>query len=313
MLDRTHRFRRAGTAAAIAIAVVALASCGDSTGPNNKQNALRPAGPVRAPDPAPDRAVLLDRGRHRRRRGRRHDLRRAALPREAGRGARGRSRSTATRCSRSAGRSSRADPRGHGRADRRHDLQPRQEADRARTSCTSPSPRGSGGGSSRTPTRATASRPRTRCTSRSASRSRSRCRAADVLADAVLPERRDPLVLGPGAERQEGRRARPQAVPEARGRQARRLPGPVRGVLRPLARRHAPAGDRRRRRPTTRRGCSSQHAQTVSEAALKAGVEQRDVRLRDVPQLQVGTSPARWPRTSRTSPTGPRSPATCTS
>jgi cytochrome c oxidase subunit II len=44
MLDRTHRFRRAGTTAAIAIAVVTLASCGDSTGPDNKQNALRPAG-----------------------------------------------------------------------------------------------------------------------------------------------------------------------------------------------------------------------------------------------------------------------------
>ena len=44
MLDRTHRFRRAGTAAVIAIAVVMLASCGDSTGPSNKQNALRPAG-----------------------------------------------------------------------------------------------------------------------------------------------------------------------------------------------------------------------------------------------------------------------------
>jgi cytochrome c oxidase subunit II len=44
MLDRTHRFRRAGTAAAIAIAAVTLASCGDSTGPKNKQNALRPAG-----------------------------------------------------------------------------------------------------------------------------------------------------------------------------------------------------------------------------------------------------------------------------
>ena len=44
MLDRTHRFRRAGTTAAIAIAVATLASCGDSTGPKNKQNALRPSG-----------------------------------------------------------------------------------------------------------------------------------------------------------------------------------------------------------------------------------------------------------------------------
>src|ERR1700760_3978648 len=44
MLDRTHRFRRAGTTAAVAIAVVTLASCGDKTGPNNHQSALRPAG-----------------------------------------------------------------------------------------------------------------------------------------------------------------------------------------------------------------------------------------------------------------------------
>src|SRR4051812_8565397 len=44
MLDRTHRFRRAGIAAAIAIAAIALASCGDQTGPDNKQNALRPEG-----------------------------------------------------------------------------------------------------------------------------------------------------------------------------------------------------------------------------------------------------------------------------
>jgi cytochrome c oxidase subunit 2 len=44
MLDRTHRFRRAGATAAIAIAVVMLTSCGDSTGPKNNQNALRPAG-----------------------------------------------------------------------------------------------------------------------------------------------------------------------------------------------------------------------------------------------------------------------------
>ncbi len=43
MLDRTQRFRRAGATAAIAIAVATLASCGDSTGPKNKQNALRPA------------------------------------------------------------------------------------------------------------------------------------------------------------------------------------------------------------------------------------------------------------------------------
>jgi len=45
-LDRTHRLRRAGATAAVAIAAaVVLASCGNSSGPSNKQNALRPAGP----------------------------------------------------------------------------------------------------------------------------------------------------------------------------------------------------------------------------------------------------------------------------
>jgi len=44
MLDRRHRFRRAGATTAIALAAVTLASCGDSTGPKNNQNALRPAG-----------------------------------------------------------------------------------------------------------------------------------------------------------------------------------------------------------------------------------------------------------------------------
>ena len=45
MLDRTHRFRRAALVAAGALAVVVLAGCGDSTGPDNKQNALQPKGP----------------------------------------------------------------------------------------------------------------------------------------------------------------------------------------------------------------------------------------------------------------------------
>jgi cytochrome c oxidase subunit 2 len=45
MLDRTHRFRRASLVAALLIGVVTLAGCGQKTGPDNKQNALRPAGP----------------------------------------------------------------------------------------------------------------------------------------------------------------------------------------------------------------------------------------------------------------------------
>jgi cytochrome c oxidase subunit II len=46
MLDRRNRLRRGVvTVAVMVIAVAVLASCGDRTGPNNKQNALRPAGP----------------------------------------------------------------------------------------------------------------------------------------------------------------------------------------------------------------------------------------------------------------------------
>jgi cytochrome c oxidase subunit 2 len=46
MLHRTNRLRRALSSAVVAAAaMVVLASCGDSTGPDNQQNALRPAGP----------------------------------------------------------------------------------------------------------------------------------------------------------------------------------------------------------------------------------------------------------------------------
>jgi cytochrome c oxidase subunit II len=46
MLERTHRWRHAGTTAAGVVAAAAvLASCGNSTGPKNDQNALRPSGP----------------------------------------------------------------------------------------------------------------------------------------------------------------------------------------------------------------------------------------------------------------------------
>jgi cytochrome c oxidase subunit 2 len=45
MLKRTHRFRRASKVVALLLGVVTLASCGNKTGPNNKQNALRPSGP----------------------------------------------------------------------------------------------------------------------------------------------------------------------------------------------------------------------------------------------------------------------------
>ena len=75
-------------------------------GPNNKQNALRPAGPYAHKILDLITPVLLDRGRHRRRRRRRDDLRRAAVPGEARARSAARSRCTATPCSRSAGRSS---------------------------------------------------------------------------------------------------------------------------------------------------------------------------------------------------------------
>src|SRR3954447_21397978 len=44
MLDRTHRFRRAPSVAAVAIAAGVRAGCAD-TGPDNKQNATSPRGP----------------------------------------------------------------------------------------------------------------------------------------------------------------------------------------------------------------------------------------------------------------------------
>jgi cytochrome c oxidase subunit II len=45
MFDRTHGFRRAATVGSLATFAILLASCGDSSGPENGQNALRPKGP----------------------------------------------------------------------------------------------------------------------------------------------------------------------------------------------------------------------------------------------------------------------------
>ena len=42
---RKHRFRRLGAVAVVLVGAVVLAGCGNRTGPNNKQNVLRPAGP----------------------------------------------------------------------------------------------------------------------------------------------------------------------------------------------------------------------------------------------------------------------------
>jgi cytochrome c oxidase subunit 2 len=47
MLDRMQRLRRGATSAVgMAVAVVVLSSCGGETGPDNRQNALHPAGPA---------------------------------------------------------------------------------------------------------------------------------------------------------------------------------------------------------------------------------------------------------------------------
>ncbi|MFM7224506.1 MAG: cytochrome c oxidase subunit II transmembrane domain-containing protein [Actinomycetota bacterium] len=45
MLERRHRIRFGVVLAAVSTAVVALSGCGETTGPDNGQNALRPAGP----------------------------------------------------------------------------------------------------------------------------------------------------------------------------------------------------------------------------------------------------------------------------
>ncbi len=172
MLDRTHRFRRAGTVAAITIAVTALAGCGDGTGPKNKQSALRPAGKysrqiLNLTEPFFWVAVLI------------------------GLGVIAGTFFVALRFREKPGEE-RSPKQVHGNtvleiswtvvpavilaimavptvAD---DLQPRQEAVGTECAFTSRSPRGSGGGSSTTPTRATGSRPRTNCTSRPVSPSR---------------------------------------------------------------------------------------------------------------------------------------------
>jgi cytochrome c oxidase subunit 2 len=46
MFDRTHRFRRAAIVVSLATFAILLAGCGEETGPDNRQNALRPEGPA---------------------------------------------------------------------------------------------------------------------------------------------------------------------------------------------------------------------------------------------------------------------------
>ena len=77
----------------------------------------------------------------------------------------------------------------------------------------------SGGGSSLHRRRQRCRAPPTSCTFPSTSRCTSRCRARRSARHRAATPTRHPLVLDPGAQRQEGRRARPHAVPHASKRE----------------------------------------------------------------------------------------------
>ena len=130
-------------------------------------------------------------------------------------------------------------------------------------------------------------------------------------------QQRDPLVLGARAGRQEGRRPRPPQHPHDRSRPHRHLPRPVRRVLRPVARQHAPAGDR----------AVGVRLGGVGEVAADAALRRQGDRVRQddlgrvgLPELPLGHQPLRSEEpersarrsgpTSRTSATGKPSPAT---
>ena len=313
MLDRRHRFRRAGAAAAVG---------GDprrharelrrQDRPDNKQNALRPAGPYATKILDLTRpffwiAVVIGLGVVGA-----HDLRRAALPREAGRGARAEADARQHRARGQLDDHPRADPRGDGRADGRRRSSTSRRSRPAPTSCTSRSRRGSGGGSSRTTTRQRrrdrerAAHPGRHAGVAHARRARRRARPTGCYDNGVIhsfwiPELNGKKDVVPG----------PHAVPQARGRQARHVPRAVRRVLRSLARRHADARDRADRGRLQGVGAEPARSRRP-KAALAAGRQQREVGLRELPQLRARRSRARSRRTSRTSPTAARSRATST-
>ena len=157
MLDRTHRLRRGGSD---------RRRHGDrrrrarelrrQTGPDNKQNALRPAGPYAHEDPRPDR---------RRSSGSRSSSASAWSAATIYVALRFREKPGEERSPKQMHGNTVlevswtiipfADPRGDGGAHGRDDLRPRQEARRARRRARRRSPAGSGGGSTRTPTRTT--------------------------------------------------------------------------------------------------------------------------------------------------------------
>ena len=115
----------------------------------------------------------------------------------------------------------------------RHQPRARRRPHRSR------SPASSGGGSTATTPTATASSP-TRTSSPPTTWSSRPGRTST----STSSQRRHPLVLDPGAQREEGRGARPQAPADAQRRRARHLRRPVHRVLRPVPRLHAPARHR---------------------------------------------------------------------
>ena len=278
MLDRKQRLRRGAlTAVGMATAVVVLAGCG---GDRPRQRAERAApGRARRADKILDLftpffwiAVVIGVGVVGG-----DDLRRAALPREAGRGARARCRCTATPCSRSAGRSSRslilavmAVPT----VATIFDLAKKPDGPRRRAH------------HGRRPAVVLAVRVHRRGqqfvtanemhipVGRPVSMRRSRRPHDGVIHSFWVPELNGKKDVVPG---------RTQFLKIEADKPGTYL-GPVRRVLRALARRHADARDRADARPTTRRGSQrSSSRSTPRQRRSSTTTLEHEVGLRDVP------------------------------
>ena len=253
MLDRKHTLRRAGvTVATVGDRGVACSRAAASdTGPSNESERAAARGPRREEDPRPDAPVLLDRGRHRRRRARRgRSTSRCASGRSPAKSA-CRSRRTATPRSRSAGRSS---PRSSSRSwrvlHRRDDLRPRARS--------RPEKMSSRDGHRAPVVVAVHLRQRRRDRERDAHpgqhagvpdaagppKCTAPCYGDGVIHSFWVPELNGKKDVVPGRT----------PVPHDRGEPARNVPRPVRRVLRPLPRQHAVARDRPDAGPTTTPG-----------------------------------------------------------
>ena len=138
-------------------------------------------------------------------------LRRDAVPGEARRGAQAEAGPRQHRARDQLDDHPGRDPRGDGRADRRDDLQAREEAEGSRRRPRHRRPRASGGGSTRTPTRATASVTANEMHIPVGQPVSLTLQGPPLCARRAVTTTRHPLVLGPGAHRQEGRRARAAA------------------------------------------------------------------------------------------------------